>query len=118
MAHDFNQEAFEYILNNPDATWTDFESQVETFDDPVLEELMADTEAKITVALSMNGKEYINQYVEENPDFTYTDIKNLIADDPMFSEIGSEILYSFLSERFQTDTSFISLDFFIRFIQI
>ena len=107
-AHDFNEEAFEYILNNPNATWSDFTDQIETFDDPVLEELMDDTDSKLTVALSMRGKEYIMQYAETNTDFSYTDIKQLIVDDPMFSEIGPEVLYSYLSERLKEKTSFIS----------
>ena len=77
-AHDFNEEAFSYILANPDATWSDFESQIATFDDPVLEELMQDTQSKLTVALSMSGKEYVMDYANANPNFTYSDIKELI----------------------------------------
>ena len=77
-AHDFNEEAFSYILNNPDATWSDFEKQIVTFDDPELEELIQDTKSKLTVALSMTGKKYVVDYAKANPDFTYTDIKEII----------------------------------------
>lgn len=118
FAHDFNEEAFSYILNNPDATWSDFADQVKTFDDPALEELISDTNSIITVALSMRGKEYIEAFTSANPDFTYSDIRNLIADDPMLTEIWVEVIYSFLSERLQEEKSYISWDYFLRFIQI
>ena len=117
-AHDFNEEAFSYILNNPDATWSDFEWQVATFEDPALEELMQDTQSKLTVALSITGKEYVMDYAKANPDFTYTDIKNLIWTDPMLTEIWVEVIYSYLSEKLQADTSYISWDYFVRFIEI
>lgn len=117
-AHDFDTETMAYILWNPDASWADFQEYVAQSDDTELQWELENTESKLVVILSLPGKKYIANYAIENPDFTYSDIDNLIWDDPMLSEIGSEVIYSFLSSRLQEEKTFISLDYFLRFIYL
>jgi hypothetical protein len=44
-------------------------------------------ENKLATALSLPGKKYLANYAIDNPDFTYSEIKEQIGDDPMFLEI-------------------------------
>ena len=95
-AHDFNTETMSYILGNPDASWSDFAEYVSSSDDTILQEEIAETDTKLAIVLGLPGKKYVENYAIVNPDFGFADIQELIADDPMLSEIGAETIYSFL----------------------
>ena len=107
-AHEFDDEAFLYILGNPDATMTEFTQYLESTktQEEDYSELFEDAEDKLSSILSLPGKKYVVNYAKKNPDFSYWDIEWLIQDDPMLSEIGSEQIYLFLSQVFQEDTEF------------
>ena len=118
-AHDFNEETMKYILSNPESTWSDFESHISSFEDEELEEKLQNINSKLATILSMPGKKYVTTYANANKDFSYSDIEELIVDDPMLWEIGPEIIYSFLSEKLQWRSAYsISLDYFFRFIYL
>ncbi|MDA9129469.1 HupE/UreJ family protein, partial [Candidatus Gracilibacteria bacterium] len=117
-AHSLNSETVAYILGNPDASWSDFQAHVRDSNDPSLQAEIEDTESKFITVLSLPGKQYVSNYVVENPDFSFSDINTLVQDDPMLSEIGPEVIYSFLSGRLQADKKIISFDYFLRFIYL
>jgi len=117
-AHDFDTIAFSYILSNPDASYSDFENYLRDSGDITAVEQLQNIETKLSSVLALPGKKYVVNYARENPDFTYGDIKKLIGDDPMLSEIGSEVIYSFLHTSLQTEKNFMSFDFFIRTIYL
>ncbi len=118
-AHDFDDETFSFILSNPNATLTEFENVIRSSHDYEMEARFANIDTKIIEILALPGKKYLANYAVNNPDFTYSDIKEQIWDDPMLSELWAEVLYSFLSERLQEKSWYdISFDFFIKIIQI
>ena len=119
-AHDFDTETMAYILWNPEASWTDFSSYVAGGDDSVLQNEIENTDTKLALALGLPWKKYVANYAVENPNYSFTDIRELIADDPMLSEIGAETIYSFLKKALskEWDSNIISLDFFLRTIVI
>ena len=119
QAHDFNLDAMTFMLANGNASWTEFEEYMLSIDDGEFEEGIQIVENKLATALSLPGKRYLADYAIDNPDFSYSDIRELIWDDPMFLEIGPEVLYSFLDSRLRPDSGYtISFDFFVQFIKI
>lgn len=116
-AHDFDTEAMTYILSHNEATWTDFESHMLSIDSWEFTENVERTEFKLSTALSLPGKKYVVNYAKANPEFSYSEIQNLIQDDPMLSEIWAEAIYSFLHTKLQQGYT-ISFDFLIQFIRV
>lgn len=118
-AHDFDTETMAYILWNPEASWSDFAEYVATSDDASLQEEIKDTQTKLSLILSLPGKKYVGNYAIAHPDFNFIEIQELIADDPMLSEIGAETIYSFLKTALSEpwDTS-VDTSFFLRTIVI
>jgi hypothetical protein len=118
-AHDFDVETVSYMLSNTGATWTDFESYMLSIDNWEFESFIEDSDSSITTALTLPWKRYLVNYALENPDFTYTDIKREIWNDPMLSELWTEVLYSFLSERLQDKPWYtISWDYFQQIVTL
>lgn len=117
-AHDFDEDTFKYILSNTDASWLDFSEFIQNGEDELLKAELLETSSKLPILLSLPGKKYVVNYTNENPDFSYSDIKELIQDDPMLSEIWAETIYSFLSTALRPDDSNFSVDFFLRTIYI
>lgn len=118
-AHDFDVDLMIHVLWNPDATWTEFREFIETGENELLQEAITDINQRVEIALEIPGKKYVALYVNENPDFTYSQIKELIGDDPMLTELWVENIYSFLSQAYspQRDESF-DFSFFLRTIWI
>ena len=86
-AHDFDVDLMIYILGNPDATWTEFREFIETGENELLQEAVTDINGRVEIALELPGKKYVGLYANENPDFNYNDIQELIGDDPMLGEL-------------------------------
>ena len=85
-SHDFNTKAFAYILEKPESTLDEFIDYLKIDLEPG-SEVFETAEEKLLTILSLPGKKYVVNYVRDNLDFKYNDIKNLIKDDPMLSEI-------------------------------
>ncbi len=123
-AHDFDADIMEYILSTPDATWSDFSEYIQVQKKVDLEDSLKDTREKIELALELPGKKYVGLYTNENPRFTYKDLKEVIGDDPMLVELGIENIYSYLDQVYaplrerQFDISFLWQTVMIGFMHI
>lgn len=96
FAHDFNEEAFVYMLWNPQTSLESFEEYIQTIDDEGFLETYNDKQQQLSILLSLPGKKYVVNYALANTDFTETDIQNLISEDLMLWEIWAERIYNFL----------------------
>lgn len=97
-AHDFDSDIMRYVLSTPDATWSEFSEYIGESESSDLKSFLIDTRSKVEVALELPGKKYVALYTNENPDFSYQDLKKLIGDDPMLTELWVENIYSYLDE--------------------
>ena len=103
FAHDFNQEAFIYMLWNPQISLETFEEYIQSIDDTHFLEMYNDADQQIPILLSLPGKKYVMNYAIENMDVHKTDIEKLISEDMMLKEIWSERIYNFLDTNLREE---------------
>lgn len=94
--HSLNIEALIYLTQNPNSSWSEFQTHISNQEDQELDVAMEDSYIFLSTILSLPAKSYVLNYSRVNPNFSNEDIKELIQDDPMLWEIWSDVIYNYL----------------------